>query len=118
MATETVDLGISDADMFRSAMADEPPAEPQAEPKVDANGRAHDERGRFAPKEADAAPIQQQEQKPEPQQAPDKDEAQVPSWRLRELREQREAAETRARESELRSRQTEERLAQLQRQWE
>lgn len=122
MAIEKVDLGISDQDMFRSAMADEPKEQPQAEPKADATGRLHGQDGKYVekPKEAEAAPIQQQaEPTPEPPQPiPDKDEAQVPSWRLRELREQREKAEERAREFELRSRQTEERLAALQRQWE
>ena len=106
-----------DSDIFRSAMADEPTEQPvPVEPKADATGRLHGQDGKYVPKEAEAAPIQQQA--PEPQPAPDKDEAQVPSWRLRELREQREKAEERAREFELRSRQTEERLAALQRQWE
>lgn len=117
MAIEKVDVGVSDEEMFRSAMADEPTAEhEQAEPKE----RTRDEAGRYAPeqaKEADAAPTQQQPVE-QPAALQEKDEAQVPSWRLRELREQREAAENRAREFENRSRQTEERLAALQRQWE
>lgn len=117
MAIEKVDVGISDTEMFRSAMADEPAAEPEAQPAE----KPRDELGRFAPKAEDtpvAAIEQQPEQVKEQQPTPDKDEAQVPSWRLRELREQREAAEERARQFEVRSRQSEERLAAFQRQWE
>lgn len=100
---------VSDADLYSAATADEAPAdqgtqeaEPaQAEPKVDASGRVHDPAtGKFAPKakDAEAAPTQQ----PSTEQAPKTDDegAQVPSWRLRELREQREAAEKRAQDKE------------------
>lgn len=96
---------VSDADLYQSAVADEPvdqgttEAEPKAEPehKADATGRLHAPDGKFAPKtQADAAPTQQQTE----QVKTDDEGAQVPSWRLRELREQREAAEKRVQDKE------------------
>lgn len=107
---ETV-RAMDDAELYASASADEPQAEAasegtaQAEPehKADATGRLHGQDGKFVSKapQADAAPTQQQpteQQKAEPtQEQPD---AQVPSWRARELREQREAAERRAQDLE------------------
>lgn len=98
---------VSDADLYQSAVADEPvdqgtetpPERVEPEHKADATGRLHAPDGKFAPKtQADAAPTQQ----PSTEQAPKTDDegAQVPSWRLRELREQREAAERRAQDKE------------------
>jgi hypothetical protein len=101
---------MDDAELFSSAVADEqvesttidqPEVQPQsAEPehKTDATGRLHAPDGKFAPKTTtDAAPTQQQ-----PEQTPSKpdQDAHVPSWRLREEREAREAAERRAQDRE------------------
>ena len=95
MAIEKVETE-SDQDIFRSAMAEEPKAEPEAQSEE----KPRDELGRFAPKQADdadAAPTQQQPEqvKEQPVVEPSKDEAQVPSWRLREQREELEARLTR-----------------------
>lgn len=99
---------VSDADLYSAATADEPadqgtqepqPEKVEPEHRADATGRLHAPDGKFAPKKADAAPTQQPEQTAQTTEAKD-DGAQVPSWRLRELREQREAAETRAQQSE------------------
>lgn len=99
---------VSDADLYNSATADEPTdqPEPEAQPetaapehKADATGRLHAADGKFAPKTpAEAAPTQQQPE--QTQSKPDQD-AHVPSWRLREEREAREAAERRAQEREV-----------------
>jgi myosin heavy subunit len=96
MAIETVPM--DDKELFSAAIADEAPAavetpEP-AEVATEADtGQPRDEHGRFAPKteapQADAAPIQQPATVAE---TPKDDEAgNVPSWRLRELREERDA---------------------------
>lgn len=118
MAIEKVDVGVSDQDIFRSAMADEPTTE-----ETQSEDRNRDQLGRFAPK-ADDTPAAATQQQPEQvteqpaQQTQADEEGKVPPWRHRELREQRDAAEARAREFETRSRATEERLTALQRQWE
>jgi hypothetical protein len=93
---------MDDKELFSSAMNDDPTPEvvertaeqPAEQPQQD--GRARDEHGRFAAKQAE-------QPAPEPQapQAADqaRDEANVPSWRLREVREEaeRRVAETEAR---------------------
>jgi hypothetical protein len=94
MAVETVP--IDSAEMFRDAMSEEPAAEVTApEPTETAEERrARDEKGRFVAQEPEPAPV---ETPPAVTPAPEaKDEAQVPSWRLREVRERGEAAERRA----------------------
>lgn len=91
-------MDISNEELFANALSDEPievkeeTPEPQPEPEKPAEDRPRDEHGRFAPKPEEAEPKPDaQAVKPEA-----KEEAQVPSWRLRELREAREAAERRA----------------------
>lgn len=92
---------MDDSELFKAAVSDEAPAEQAS--------RDRDEKGRFVakletPPEAKAEPEKvtqpaQQEvpqAEAQPQAAEAKDEAQVPSWRLREVREAREAAERRA----------------------
>lgn len=97
---------VSDADLYSAATADEPvdqgtePEKVEPEHKADATGRLHAPDGKFAPKtQADAAPTQQQPAE-QAKTEPTDEGAQVPSWRLRELREQREAAERRAQDKE------------------
>jgi hypothetical protein len=96
--TTTVPLEIDDKELFSGAMADEPrqqAPEPQPEPE----GPLRDENGRFAAKtEPEPEAVTQQEV----QQPPTDDDksGQVPSWRLREVREAREAAERRADQAE------------------
>ena len=85
---------MDDKELFSSAMTDEPipetteqpVAQPEATPQQD--GRPRDEHGRFARTEP--------EPQPEPRQAPAeqgqaRDEGHVPPWRLREIREERDA---------------------------
>lgn len=112
---------LNDKELFESAISDAPTVteatpEPVVEPvKAEAevtDGPARDEKGRFAPKsqpEPTPAPVEAAPQ-PAAQAQPDK-EAHVPSWRLREVNDAREAAERRAQEAALQ-------LQQLQRQME
>jgi hypothetical protein len=117
MATETT-VPIDDKGMLSELMADEPaaeqPREQQAEPERVEQPR--DEHGRFAPKvEEPEKPEPVAEVKPEPEQPKDED-GKVPSWRLRELREAREAAERRAEEVGRREYALQQQLQALQRQ--
>ena len=82
-------MEISSEELFNSAMNE---VEPEAA-EVAAEGEsqiARDEQGRFAPKgeEVEAKPEVMQESKPA---VDPKDEANVPSWRLKEIREERDA---------------------------
>ncbi len=81
----------------------EPQPEPEPQPQPEEPPR--DERGRFASREAEpalATPTTGPQAKPPdaPTEPPKDDSGQVPSWRLREVREAREAAEKRASENE------------------
>ncbi len=101
MASETeTTVPMDDQAMFQSAVADEvPPAPPEPEQPQETTpeDRPRDEQGRFVAKEPEASPAEQQQAPTDVKQ----DEAgQVPSWRLREVREAREAAEKRANEAE------------------
>ncbi len=109
-----VTVPMDDAALYAAALSDEKPAaaeqpsERQEEakaPSVEQEQERHrDEHGRFAPREKapeQQAHPEQQQAKPDGQQPLDPDQsAQVPSWRLRELREEREAAIRRATEAE------------------
>lgn len=105
-ARETV-ANLSSDELFKGAMTDETPSPQPAEPSPPAeptDGPSRDERGRFASKDqAPSAPAAATQQPPDPAQAtppaPD-DGGPVPSWRHRELREQRDAADHRARQLE------------------
>jgi len=82
-------MEISNEELFNSALSDEAPEvreteAPEPEQQEQGDTRARDEQGRFAKEEA-------KEAKPEDQAKPEpKDEGQIPSWRLRELREERD----------------------------
>lgn len=94
---------LNDKELFESAISDTPsekvaeaPVEQPVEQASD-EGRVRDEKGRFAPKEAKPETVVEQQPEPAQAQAPVADkEAHVPSWRLREVNEAREAAERRA----------------------
>ena len=95
MAIEKVETE-SDQDIFRSAMTEEPKEAVAEGGSGGSEEKPRDELGRFAPKQADDASVAAIEQQPEqvkeqPVVEPSKDEAQVPSWRLREQREELEA---------------------------
>ena len=86
---------MDDKELFSSAMTDEPTpetteqpvAQPEATPQQD--GRPRDEHGRFARTEPEPTPEPQQPTAQQPEQA--RDEGHVPPWRLREIREERDA---------------------------
>lgn len=98
---ETVELNLDDKELFRGALTDEPkqetakeqPAEREAEPN-------RDEQGRFAPKAESDQPAKVEtnaEVTPQAdQKTKDEAEGNIPSWRLRELREARDAETKRA----------------------
>jgi hypothetical protein len=120
MATEVVPM--DDKELFNAATADEAPATEEApEPVAEAaepSGQPRDEHGRFAPKtdeapQADAAPTQQQ---PEAVTEAKDEGGQVPSWRLRELREERDAFLRRAEENERQATTYQQQMAAMQRQ--
>ena len=105
--TETVELNLDSKELFQGAIAEEPKSETTEEPKSDPE-QPRDEHGRFAPKDEAKVEVKAEEVKTEAKveiKEPPKDETkddqngQVPSWRLREVREAREAAERRAEEA-------------------
>lgn len=119
MATETT-VPMDDKELFSAATSDDAAeVNTQVEaPVVEAkdDGPVRDEQGRFAPKE---------EKQPDPvadksavtvEQTTAQTEANVPSWRLREVNEAKEAAERRAQDFEARTRAYERQLADLQKQ--
>jgi len=90
---EEITVSMDDKELFQSAM--EPEQETAPEPEQE---QPRDEGGRFAPKAKEPEQVEPQAQPdatatPEPEA---KDEGNVPSWRLRELREARDAAEQKA----------------------
>lgn len=108
-----VTVPMDDNELFDQAMAPDPkpvaadpPAPPPAEVQPPAPAeRARDEQGRFVPLEAKPVetPAQPIAEPPvagqPPQPTADDTAAQVPSWRLREVNEARQAAERRAEEA-------------------
>lgn len=120
MAAETT-VPMDDKDSWAAAMADEPTQveTPVEEAPVVEADQPRDEQGRFAPKQAetDAAPIQQPpvEAKTEPTEAKDA-EGNVPSWRLREIREERDALARQRDEFQRNNYQTTQQMQALQRQ--
>jgi hypothetical protein len=73
---------ISDEELFNNALTDEPNEPVADETAGETSERARDAQGRFAEK------TEENEVKPEPK--PAETEAQIPSWRLREIREERD----------------------------
>ena len=99
MAVQESTVPVDDSGMLADLMSDAPAPEVRAEPEQaqpETVERPRDEQGRFAPKE----PAVEAKAPEVAVEAEPKDEAaQVPSWRLRELREAREAAERKAEEA-------------------
>lgn len=91
----------NDKELFEAALTDEAPEinETPAEQPEQIEGQPRDENGRFAPK-AQAEPEPQPETPAASPQAAPKDEAHVPSWRLREVREEAERRVEQARAEE------------------
>ena len=109
--TEVVVDVADDTAMFRDAVDS-----PSEQTKAD---RERDEKGRFVAKEPEQpaqaeqpAPVEtpKEEIKAEPEKPKDDAEAQVPSWRLRELREARDAEAARLQEATQRNWQLETQL--------
>lgn len=97
--TTTVDVGVSDADLFEEAMADAPAEQPVTEAQPEAEQPRNPD-GTFASKEAEAEvepkPVTEPEAKPAVAAEAADDTAKggdVPSWRLREEREARAEAQ-------------------------
>ena len=89
---------MDDQELFSSATTDDPTPETTEQPVAQQEappsqeGRQRDEHGRFVPKQAEPAPAP--EQVAEQPQAED-DGGKIPPWRLREMREERDAANQR-----------------------
>lgn len=109
---ETIDQ-IDSSELFESAMSDEPVSQ-EAEQAVAAEdaGQPRDENGRFAAKTPEPEP----QPEPEPVKAEAKEEHTLPSWRAREIAEERRAAVERAERAERQAAQFSERLAAMERQ--
>lgn len=119
MATETT-VPIDDTGMLADIMSDEPASDVKAaeSEQPERAEQPRDEHGRFAPKEAEATPAEQpvEAKAAEQPEQPKDEDGKVPSWRLRELREAREAAERRAEETGRREYALQQQLQAMQRQ--
>jgi len=117
MATEVtpVDVGVSDADLFENAIADETaeaPVATEAEKSPEQEGQSRDEQGRFAKTE-------EAKSEPETAETPAKEEdkgGDVPSWRVREINEEKRAAKAEADTAKQRAEALERELAQTRQQ--
>lgn len=97
-------MDISDRELLDSALADEQPEvveqpETVEQPQAQSTEQPRDDNGRFAARQAEPEPPQQQQPAAQqPAQQAQQPEANVPSWRLREVREEaeRRLAEERA----------------------
>jgi hypothetical protein len=120
---ETQTVPMEEAGMLSSIMADEKPdtvtevAQPEPQPER-TDDRQRDEHGRFVAKQ----PEPEKAAEPAtatPEATPEqKDDAHVPSWRLREVREAREAAEKRAEEASRQSYAFQQQMAEMRKQLE
>ena len=89
-------MDIEDKELFESATNDEPIEAAADEPVAEVNdGQPRDDQGRFAAKVEET-----QVAEPVAAEPQGKEEAFVPSWRLREMREEREAVERRFQETQ------------------
>lgn len=116
-----VTVPMEDAGMLSSIMAEG--NEPEVTREVEAEqpkteDRDRDEKGRFVPKEAEPVKAETPKQEQATEQPKEDEAANVPSWRLREVREAREAAERRADEATRQSYATQQQMAEMRRQLE
>lgn len=116
-----VAVPMDDRELMQAAMTDTPQEAPQEQPQEQRSepDRPRDDKGRYVAR-AETPEQPQVEQAPQ-QQAPtdegkDDQSGHVPAWRLREIREARDAADARAREFEQRLFSTNGQMAELQRQ--
>lgn len=94
-------MDISDKELFEQALSDNDPVAPSDPVEVSADdGQPRDEHGRFAPKAEEPVSItvvgDNGVDPPAIKVIPAQEEAHVPSWRLREISEARDAERTRA----------------------
>lgn len=96
MPTEAVDTGLSDQELFDQANADDAPADEAVveapEAAAEQDGQPRDEHGRFAGKSADE-PETPVKADAAPAETVDDNAPQVPSWRVREINEEKRAAQ-------------------------
>jgi len=104
---------LNDKELFEAAIADEPVTQEAPEAQTEETGQPRDEQGRFAAAKAEETAQEQPQQTEQPSA---REEAHVPSWRLREVNEAREAAERRAQEHESNLRNLQSQFEALQRQ--
>jgi hypothetical protein len=107
---ETETVPMDDSELFQSAMEDT-----EATPDTPEPEQPRDEHGRFAPKAAEPEPTEQAVAEVAPTEPDAKEDGQVPSWRLRELREARDAAEQKAQRESQERYALQQQFAQLQR---
>lgn len=112
---ELFDNAIADTPAEAATVTETPATGPEAVQTETAASIARDDKGRFAPKEQ-AAPAEAV-QPTDTTSAQQDTAAHVPSWRLREVNEAREAAERRAQETEARARDFERQLEDMRRQF-
>lgn len=114
VTTEKVDQ-IDSSELFDAAISDDPAPEvtEQVAEAVEVTEQPRDESGRFAPKTPEAEKTEPVQAEAQPEA---KDDAAVPSWRLREEREAREAAARRAEQAERQYMELQQRLAAMERQ--
>jgi hypothetical protein len=128
MAEQELTVPIEDHGMLSEIMAErDAPPEPavnEPEPEVpqireDESGRLRGADGKFVarPNDTPAAATQQPAEQ-QPEQPTDDNAAQVPSWRLREVREAREAAERKAEEASREAYAIRQQMQELQRRFE
>ena len=87
---------VSDDELFHEAISDEETThEAVAEPQIKESEQARDEAGRFASDKAEEAAAEATDEKP----VVDDNAAMVPSWRVREIREERDALARRLEEA-------------------
>lgn len=120
MAEVTVPMeeqGMLSSIMQEGSQPDAPVVEtPQSEPEAD---RARDEHGRFVKVEAEAPKAEAPPAAtPEPAAPQTEQDAPIPSWRAREMREARDEANRRAEEASRQAYATQQRMAEMQRQLE
>lgn len=118
VTTETFDQ-IDSSELFNSAIADEPEAQiteqPEAAEPEATSEQPRDENGRFAAKAPEAESKEAEQVRPQAEQ-PAKDDA-PPSWRLREMREERDAERARAENAAREAAQIRAEMAEMRRQF-
>ena len=114
---EATEQDIYESSIAETPVEETPPAEPAVEEAKPQSGRARDEKGRFAPIEADKAEAAAPEPEPtvEAERPAEKEDARVPSWRLAEEADRRRQAEQALNEMKAELRQMQQHMYAMQR---